>query len=135
MTKLMKKFSVGDYFIIAAIITGLIGLIKFVSWAGAHGAMDYLVIAGFVLALVLDVVLLHIENSYFCVLATVGYSLALFKLLADSVGTFVDLFQGINMFGDVSQMGNIVNISIFAAISAVLSVVISFMPLKKTCEA
>lgn len=123
----LKRLRLNEIIVIAAMIVGLAGLIRFVSWSAAHDAMDYIIVAGFVMAIVFDVLLLHFDNDIFYVLATTGYSLALFKLLSDSVGTFVDLFQGINMFGDVSQMGNIVSISILAAISSALSVIVSFM--------
>lgn len=131
----VKKFGVGAYLTILAMLVGVTGLIRYLSWSSAHGSVDNIVAAGFVIGMVFDVILICREDSIFCILATVGYSLALFRILADSVGTFVDMFQGINMFGDVTQIGNIVTISAFAAISTVLSIIVSFMPIMKAeCE-
>lgn len=131
----IKIFSVGAYLTILAMLVGVIGLVRYISWSSSHGGVDPIVAVGFVIAMVFDVVLICRDDSIFCILATVGYSLALFSLLADSVGTFVDMFQGINMFGDVTQIGNIVFISVFAAVSAVLSIIVSFMPIRKAeCE-
>ena len=131
----IKNFRFGAYLTIVSMIVGVIGLIRYLGWSTSYGGVDYIVAAGFVIALMFDLILICRDDSVFCILATAGYSLALFRILADSVGTFVDMFQGINMFGDVTQIGNIVSISAFAAVSTVLSMIVSFMPIRKAeCE-
>ena len=51
--------------------------------------------------------------------------------VTNQVGSFVDAFQGINMFGDATQVGTIISISIVMAVSMVLTVLAGFMRRKK----
>ena len=48
------------------------------------------------------------------------------KILTDSVGSFVDAFQGIQMFGDATQVHNIVSIAAVAGIGILISVIAAF---------
>jgi hypothetical protein len=80
-----------------------------------------------VIGLALDIVLIFYDNDYLMIATTVCYSIAVFQLLVDSVGSFVDKFQGIVMFGDSTQVGTIISISCLIVVSALASIIASFM--------
>lgn len=127
MKDIIAKKSLGFYFIIIAIVLGLIGLIRYLIWAPAHNAVDGLIIASLILGIILGVVLGIRDNEYVVVLSTACYSVAAIRLLTNSVGSFVDAFQGINMFGDSTQVGTILSISITILISVLISIISSFL--------
>ena len=74
-----------------------------------------------------DVILLVKEMDILKVIATAAYTIAAVRLLADSVGSFVDAFQGIVMFGDATQVGTIVSIAAVMLAAVLVSVIASFM--------
>lgn len=127
MKEMLGKKTIGYYLTAAAAIIAIISLVRFVLWAPAHYAMDMMIVAGLAVGILIDVVLFFKDNEYLMVLSTACYSVAVFKLLTNSVGSFVDSYQGINMFGDSTQVGTILSISIVMAISVLLSIVASFM--------
>ncbi|HHV09359.1 MAG TPA: hypothetical protein GXX75_03645 [Clostridiales bacterium] len=127
MKEILSKKAAGFYFAALAGLVAIVAIIRYVAWAPAHNAMNSLILVALVLGLVIDIVLIFYDNNYLIVAATACYSVALFQLLADSVGSFVDLFQGIVMFGDSTQVGTIISISCFIAVSILASVVASFM--------
>ena len=111
MSGKLKQKAVGFYFLVITAIIGIVSLIRFAVWASAHGAMDGVIIAALVIGLILNVILFVRDNNYLIVFMTACYSVAMIKVLTDSVGSFVDAFQGINMFGDATQVGTIISIS------------------------
>lgn len=127
MKELWSKKTVGYYLTAVAAAAGIISAIRFVLWAPSHYAMDLIILVGLAVGIIVDVILFFKDNEYLMVLSTVCYSIALFKLLTNSVGSFVDSYQGINMFGDSTQVGMILSISIGMAVSVLLSIVASFM--------
>jgi hypothetical protein len=127
MKELLSKKAIGFYFAAFAGIIAIVSIIRYAIWAPEHGAMNLLILAALSLGLVIDIVLIFYDNSYLIVAATACYSIAVFQLLADSVGSFVDMFQGIVMFGDSTQVGTIVSISCFILVSVFASILASFM--------
>lgn len=127
MKELLGKKTIGYYLTAGAAVIGIVSLIRFVLWAPSHYAMDVMIVAGLVMGILIDVVLFFKDNEFLMVLSTACYSVALFKLLTNSVGSFVDSYQGINMFGDSTQVGTILSISIVMAVSVLLSIMASFM--------
>lgn len=123
----MNTKAVGFYFIVLAGITAVISAIRFLMWAPKHSSMDMVVAVMLVIGIVIDVVLMIKDNDYLVILSTACYSVAVVKLLTNSVGSFVDALQGINMFGDSSQVGTIVSISVVMAVSVILSVIAGFL--------
>ncbi len=121
------RLTVGFCTIVLSAVLGIISLIRFQLWAPSHSGSDMVITAALVCAILLDVLLLVKDNSLFVILATVGYTIAGVKLLTNSVGSFVDAFQGINMFGDATQVGNIISISAVILISVLLSIVSGFL--------
>lgn len=123
----MKQKAVGFYLIIIAAILAIVSIIRFGVWAPVHNGMDTVIIAALVIGIVLDLVLAWKDNSYVMILSVVCYAVAGIKLLTNSVGAFVDAIQGINMFGDSSQVSNILSISIMILVSALISILASYM--------
>ncbi|MDF2513260.1 MAG: hypothetical protein K0S04_3126 [Herbinix sp.] len=127
MKEMMNNKAVGFYFAVIAGLVAIISIIRYVAWAPAHDGLNSLILVALIAGLVIDIVLFFYDNSYLIVAATACYSIALFQLLADSVGSFVDMFQGIVMFGDSTQVGTIISISCFIAVSILASIIASFM--------
>lgn len=126
MKELLAKKAIGYYIVVLAGILGLVSIIRFLLWAPNNGGMDGIIIAGLILGLGIDILIMFKDSNYFVILATVCYSVAMMRLLTNSVGSFVDAFQGINMFGDATQVGSIISISVVILICAVLSVLAGF---------
>lgn len=127
MNAKLKEKAVGFYFLIVTAVIGIVSLIRFIIWAPAHNAMDIMVVAAIVIGLILNVILFVKDHDFLIVLMTASYSVATVKILTDSVGSFVDAFQGINMFGDAAQVGTIVSISAVLAVGVLLSIIASFL--------
>lgn len=119
--------AVGFYFIVLAALLGIVSLIRYVMWAPAHNVMDAVIVAALILAIILDIILIIKDNDYLVIVSTVCYSIAAVKLLTDSVGSFVDAIQGINMFGDATQVGTIISIGCVMGISILLSIISGFL--------
>ena len=128
---MLKNKAAGFYFAIIACVIGIISMIRFVMWAPKHNSMDYIIIAALVIGIVLDIVLMVREYSILKVLATACYSVAAVKILTDSVGSFVDALQGINMFGDATQVGTIISIAAVMFVGVLLSIISSFLKYRK----
>ena len=89
--------------------------------------LDIMIILGFIVGIVLGILLMFYENPILIVLTTAAFAVAGIRLLTDSVGSFVDAYQGINMFGDATQVGNIISMTVLIMIGVVASLVSSFL--------
>lgn len=127
MKEKLQTKSAGFYFVVLAVIAAVASVIRFMMWAPKHNSMDGVIIAALAAGIVLDIVLMVKDNDYVMVLSTICYSVAAVKILTDSVGSFVDAFQGINMFGDASQVNTIISIAVVMGISVLLSIIASFL--------
>lgn len=127
MTELLSKKAVGFYFTAVAAIAAVISIIRFSIWASSSNNMDAVILAALIVGLLIDIVLIFKDSDYLIILTTVFYSISVFKLLVNSVGSFVDAFQGINMFGDATQVSTIISISIVMLVSVILSIIASFL--------
>ncbi|HJA65736.1 MAG TPA: hypothetical protein H9955_05455 [Candidatus Mediterraneibacter cottocaccae] len=127
MKEFIAKKSAGFYFLVIAVVLEIISLIRFLVWAGAHSGMDLLIVGGFVAGIILGLVLVFYDNAILMVLMTAGFSIAGIRLLTDSVGSFVDAFQGINMFGDATQVGNIISMIVMIMIGVLACMIASFL--------
>ncbi len=128
--KLQNK-AMGFYFLAITAVIGIISVIRFAIWATAHNTMDYIIIVALVIGVVLNVILMVKDNNYIIILMTACYSVAGIKVLTDSVGSFVDAFQGISMFGDATQVGTIISISGVIGVGILLSIIASFLKRNK----
>lgn len=127
MNIILSKKAIGFYFTVFASMVTIVSILRYLTWAPAHNAMNPLILTALIIGLILDIALIFYDNSYLMVVTTVCYSIAMFQLLADSVGSFVDAFQGIVMFGDSSQVGTIISISCLMLVSVLTSIIASFM--------
>lgn len=122
-----KGIAAGFYFVALAGIIGIFSIVRFLMWAPAHNSMDYVILVALVAGVAADVVLLIKDWDLLTVFATACYSIGAVKMLTDSVGSFVDAFQGINMFGDATQVGTIIQIAAVMLVSVLLSIIAAFM--------
>lgn len=127
MNGLMEKKGIGFYFVILTMIVAVVSSVRYYTWSSANETFDWIVMIPLLLGIVLDLLLIVKECDYLIVLATASYSVAVVRLLTESVGSFVDAFQGINMFGNAAHVGDITNISIFIGVTIALSIIASFM--------
>ena len=123
---MLKNKKAGFYLIIISMLICAVSLVRFLMWAPKHGTFDWIVIAGFAVGLIADAVLLAKEYPILIVIATAAYSIGAVKILTDSVGSFVDAFQGIQMFGDATQVHNIISIAAVAGVGILISVIAAF---------
>ena len=127
----MKNFisnkSYGLCVVVLAFIVAVISLVRYLAWAPAHNATNSLVVAALIIGIVLNVIVVFKDEDLLLVAVTACYSFAVFRHLADQVGSFVDAFQGINMFGDATQVGNIISIAIVMGLCVVLTIISGFL--------
>lgn len=126
MKEKLSTKAMGFYMVVFASLMALISVVRFLVWAPGHAAMDFVIVAALVVGIIIDIVILVRDNDYLTIAATACYSVAVARLLTNSVGSFVDAFQGINMFGDATQVNTIVSISIVMGICVVFSILASF---------
>lgn len=127
MNGFLKTKAIGFYLVGIAGIIAIFSMIRFLMWAPKHGSMDAVIVAALAAGIAVDIILMARDNEYLMIVSTACYSIALVKLLTDSVGSFVDAFQGIQMFGDATQVSTIISISELMAVSVLLSIVASFL--------
>ncbi|MDO4619925.1 MAG: hypothetical protein Q4B09_04815 [Lachnospiraceae bacterium] len=122
-----ERKTFGFCLVVLAAVLGIVSLVRFQMWAPSHNGSDTIITAALVIAILLDICLMIRDSSFAIILATVGYTVAGVKLLTNSVGSFVDAFQGINMFGDATQVGSIISIAAVILVCVLLSIIASFM--------
>lgn len=127
MSSIIAKKASGFYLIVIAAAAAVVSLIRFCTWAPAHNAMDATIVLALAAAIVMNLIMVVKDEDILVVFSTACYAYALFRHLTNQVGSFVDAFQGINMFGDATQAGTIVSIAIVMAVSAVLTILAGFM--------
>lgn len=127
----LKKKTIGFYLAELAAVAAVVSVIRFFLWAPAHSGMDAVIVLALAAGIVLNLILAVKDNDFLMIGATACYSVALVKLLTNSVGSFVDAFQGINMFGDATQVGTILSIGGIMAVSVLLSILASFLKREK----
>lgn len=131
MKKYISKKTVGFYFLAFAGILELISLVRFLLWAPEHDGMDLWIIVTLAIGIILTVLVSVKDNDYLLIVITIMYSIPAIKLLTNSVGSFVDAFQGINMFGDATQVGTIISICTVMAVGILLCIISSFLKRQK----
>lgn len=125
---MLKGKKLGTWFLAAASILALAGLAIYLIWAPGHNAFNQTTAVCLGTGAALAALLFFRDNCYLDVAVTALLSYALLTLLSDSVGSFVDMFQGIVMFGDASQVGTILTISALIFGGILLTIVSCFMP-------
>ena len=131
MKNMTEKKTIGLVFVILTIFCAVASFVRYLLWAVGNDMSDKVVIAALLLGILLDLILLVRECDYLIIGATAAYSVAVARLLTQSVGSCVDAFQGINMFGNAAHVGDIINISIFMGVTILVSVIASCMNRKR----
>lgn len=134
MEKVKYKKTLGFIPVILAMIVELVGLVRFCLWAGAHNAMDMTLIAAIVIGLISGAIMIFEDIDYLVVIATAAFSYGCIKHFTNQVGSFVDAFQGVNLFGDASQVSNIISIGIILAAGILLMIISGFLKREKVVE-
>ncbi len=127
MIAIQKNKAVGFYLIVLAGVLAIASLVRYVIWAPAHNAMNSIILLALIAGLAVNILLIIFDNDFLVILVTTLYSIALFQLFVDSIGSFVDAYQGIVMFGDPTQVGNIASISVLIVTSILTSIIAGFM--------
>lgn len=122
-----QKRLAGSWFLVISGALALAALAVYLIWAPAHHAFHAIVPAALAAGAAAEALLYFTDVSYLGVAATALFSTAFFTLLSDSVGSFVDAFQGIVMFGDSSQLGIILLISTLIFACILLSILSCFV--------
>ena len=131
MKNILGKLGKGAYLLVCAAILGIISMMWFVLWASRHDGMDGLIVAMLLLGVALDLILLVRDNEFLIIISVGCYSIAVVRLLTNSVGSFVDAYQGVKMFGDSSQVTTIVKMSVIMGISVLISIIAAFLNRRK----
>lgn len=127
MKEKIAKKRFGFLCVVAAALFEVIGLVRFAIWAPNHDAMDITIIIAIIAGLIFSVVLTFRDIDIVMVLITVCYSYGVIRLLTNSVGSFVDAYQKIVMFGDATQVGNIITMAVILGIGLLLTIVAGFL--------
>ena len=131
MKDFLARKAYGFWVVVLALAAAVISLVRYIGWAPAHNALNVLVILSLIIGIIPNIASLVIDEDLILVAVTACYAFAAFRHLADQVGSFVDAFQGINMFGDASQVGNIVSIGICMVCGTLLAIVSGFLKREK----
>jgi uncharacterized membrane protein len=129
--KILEKKAYGFYVVMIAAVAALVSVVRYTSWASAHNTLDSMIVAALVVGIILDLITIGKDEDLLIVISTACYAFALFRHFTNQVGSFVDKFQGINLFGDASQVSTIISIGVMMAICPVLSVIAGFMKREK----
>lgn len=126
----MKNKSVAFFLSMGTGLAAIITLILYIV-AGLGDGLNALVVVSLIAIVVAEVLAVyfgnHILTMYLPVLTPVFAALATFTFISDNVGTFVDYFTGVGIFGDTTQIGIITTISVLALITSVLSIATCFV--------
>lgn len=128
---MMKNKSIGAVFVIISIVLGIVSLIRFCPWANAHQAMDMTVVAAIIGGIILSLVLLVWDEDILMIISCALYAYGVIRHLANQVGSFVDAFQGVNLFGDATQVGTILTIAEIMGAALLAAVIASFLKREK----
>lgn len=131
MKNILEGKAYGICVVALSFIAAVIALIRYLLWAPAHNTTNSLVVAALVIGIIINVIVVFKDEDILLVALTACYSFAVFRHLADQVGSFVDAFQGINMFGDATQVGNIISIAIIMGASVLLAIISGFVKREK----
>mgnify|MGYP006988958881 FL=1 len=131
MEKVKYKKTFGFIPVVIAMIVEIVGLVRFCLWAGAHNAMDTSIIAVIAVGIAATIVMIFQDIDFLVIIATACFSYGCIKHLPNQVGSFVDAFQGVNLFGDATQVTNIVSIGITLAVGILLMIIAGFLKREK----
>lgn len=127
MKRILANKTAGFYITVVSSVLALAALIGFMLWAPAHNAMNPIIPIALGGGILLNLLLSFINIEYVAIGSCALFSIALFTLISDSVGSFVDAIQGIVMFGDSTQLGIIITLSVFMLLAVLTTIIACFM--------
>ena len=122
----MKTRGLGTWFALGAAVLALAAEIIYLIWAPAHAGVLPRIWIPLLGAAAAELLLILTNLDYFGIIGSACSAISLFTLLDQSVGSFVDAFQGIVMFGDSTQVGLILLMAGLMAVSMILCVLSCF---------
>lgn len=131
MKKILEKKTIAFYIVLLAAVTGIVSVIRYTLWASSRDMTDAVIVSGLIIGILADLILFIKDNEYLMIISTAGYSIGLCQMLMSSVGSFVDALQGINMFGDATQVQTIIQMSLIMALSVLASILAGFFKQSK----
>lgn len=123
----MKDKAVGFYVGAAGGILMLLTLVIYAANMKALDQKNMLVIFPLLLAVIVEVGIYFKENDWLKVIAPVLCSIALASFAVDSVGTLVDYFFNLTMFGNKATMGTVTILLSLMGIELIVLLISSFM--------
>lgn len=126
MKSFLKNKAAGFYFLVVACVLAVVSFVYYITWAQGLSAVSSVIAAGLLAGIAVNVLLLFFDNDFLVIALTVLYGVAVSQLLVDSVGSFADALQGIVMFGDPTQVGTIISISMLILCGVVMAIISGF---------
>lgn len=123
----MKDKAAGFYVGAAGGILMLLTLVIYAANMKALDQKNMLVIFPLLLAVIVEVGIYFKENDWLKVIAPVLCSIALASFAVDSVGTLVDYFFNLTMFGNKATMGTVTILLSLMGIELIVLLISSFM--------
>lgn len=123
----MKDKAVGFYVGAAGGILMLLTLVIYAANMKALDQKNMLVIFPLLLAVIVEIGIYFKENDWLKVIAPVLCSIALASFAVDSVGTLVDYFFNLTMFGNKATMGTVTILLSLMGIELIVLLISSFM--------
>lgn len=123
----MKDKAAGFYVGAAGGILMLLTLVIYAANMKALDQKNMLVIFPLLLAVIVEIGIYFKENDWLKIIAPVLCSIALASFAVDSVGTLVDYFFNLTMFGNKATMGTVTILLSLMGIELVVLLISSFM--------
>lgn len=123
----MKDKAAGFYVGAAGGILMLLTLVIYAANMKALDQKNMLVIFPLLLAVIVEIGIYFKENDWLKIIAPVLCSIALASFAVDSVGTLVDYFFNLTMFGNKATIGTVTILLSLMGIELVVLLISSFM--------
>lgn len=114
----LREKTLGFYLNAFSTLFGVVAIVLYCIYVLKNG-FDLVIFTSFLIALTSSVLFYFSEKEFFPFLGTVFYALAAGLFFTRIYGTYVDYFNKINFWGDVSQIGIVTAVLLFAVASAI----------------
>lgn len=131
MKTFLKGKTAGFYLLLIAIVLGIVATINYAVWGNANYALNKVVVIAMGAGLVVNLLMLFVDSDYLLVCLTALYSVGMFQLIVDNAGSFADAYQGIVMFGDPTQVGEVLTMAGMIAVCVIAVIAAGFTGRKK----
>lgn len=124
---ILSNRALGAYLSLAGAVLSLLSLVLYFLYGNLSGERNMLIILPLIILILLAAAGLVSDNDYLALVTPAVAVIPLCALLMDSVYTFVGYFFRLDMFGDVTLMGDIVRLCAIMGINTVLLLVSCFL--------